>query len=326
MPKRVAGIAVAAVMLVAMGCAKDGNVESRFTGTTVASDATTATTAAPPTTAAALPLEEWASKADRICGEADRAVHDLDEPVTEEDAVAYVSDVLPIQQEQFDALTELGYPDDKADSVEEALGYLSDQLELIQQVIDDLDSGTPPEEAFAPLQEQGDEMDAQLSAIAEELGLEVCGADTSSTTATTAGGSEPVSYGDDPELDALWDACEAGDPDACDNLFFQSPSGSEYEDFGYSCGGVVPDGETAICSDVLGSGSNTNSDEAYTYGDDAVLDDLWDACDAGDGQACDDLFFQSPVDSEYETFGNTCGGRFDLGNVPFSCADEIGTN
>lgn len=43
-------------------------------------------------------------------------------------------------------------------------------------------------------------------------------------------------YGDDPELDSLWDACDGGSGVACDNLFFISPSGSEYEEFGATCG------------------------------------------------------------------------------------------
>lgn len=43
-------------------------------------------------------------------------------------------------------------------------------------------------------------------------------------------------YGDDPELDSLWDACGGGSGVACDNLFFTSPSGSEYEEFGATCG------------------------------------------------------------------------------------------
>ncbi len=64
------------------------------------------------------------------------------------------------------------------------------------------------------------------------------------------------------------------------------------------------------------------SPTARSYGDDPTLDALWDACDAGDGQACDDLFFTSPFGSDYEDFGNTCGGRFDL--PPVSCADELG--
>lgn len=47
--------------------------------------------------------------------------------------------------------------------------------------------------------------------------------------------------------------------------------------------------------------------DANTYGDDPVLDGLWEACDAGDMAACDDLYFESPFGSEYEEFGDNCG-------------------
>ena len=46
----------------------------------------------------------------------------------------------------------------------------------------------------------------------------------------------PVSYGDDPELDRLWDRCAAGDVSACDELWEAAPIGSEYERFGVTCG------------------------------------------------------------------------------------------
>lgn len=51
------------------------------------------------------------------------------------------------------------------------------------------------------------------------------------------------------------------------------------------------------------------------YGDDASLDALHDACAAGDMQACDDLYFDSPLWSDYEEFGDTCGGRTDGGTL-----------
>lgn len=47
----------------------------------------------------------------------------------------------------------------------------------------------------------------------------------------------PQTFGDDPELDALWSACEAGDGPACDELFEAAPLGTEYEAFGATCGG-----------------------------------------------------------------------------------------
>lgn len=45
------------------------------------------------------------------------------------------------------------------------------------------------------------------------------------------------SYGDDPQLDRLYDACRGGDFGACDELYLSSPFGSEYERFADTCGG-----------------------------------------------------------------------------------------
>lgn len=55
---------------------------------------------------------------------------------------------------------------------------------------------------------------------------------------------------------------------------------------------------------------------------DAQLDEWYAQCEAGDGAACDNLYLQSPIGSDYEAFGNTCGGRVPDGAL--SCADEIG--
>lgn len=63
------------------------------------------------------------------------------------------------------------------------------------------------------------------------------------------------------------------------------------------------------------------ADEPYTFGDDGDLDALWLSCDSGAMQACDDLYQDSPVDSEYEFFGGTCGLRFDGEDAPEFCVD-----
>jgi hypothetical protein len=68
--------------------------------------------------------------------------------------------------------------------------------------------------------------------------------------------------------------------------------------------------------------SNEITDDGY--GDDAYLDDLWDECAAGDGAACDSLYYQSPFGSEYEDFGDTCGRRYSQADAPFSCEEAIG--
>lgn len=41
----------------------------------------------------------------------------------------------------------------------------------------------------------------------------------------------PNDLGDDPALDALWFACASGDEDACYDLWWEAPTGSEYERF-----------------------------------------------------------------------------------------------
>ena len=119
---------------------------------------------------------------------------------------------------------------------------------------------------------------------------------------------EGGNYGDDPVLDDLYDQCADGDNQACDDLFWQSPSGSEYEAFGSDCGGQVDRTYPCIV-------------EERKYGDDPYLDSLYDQCADGDNQACDDLFLASPGGSEYEAFGSDCGGQVDR---TYPCTDEGG--
>jgi len=61
--------------------------------------------------------------------------------------------------------------------------------------------------------------------------------------------------------------------------------------------------------------SNTSLEEGYDYGDNPVLDAMWDDCAEGDGAACDDLYLNSRFGTRYEEFGNSCGGRFDPDTV-----------
>lgn len=58
-------------------------------------------------------------------------------------------------------------------------------------------------------------------------------APTPVTETTTA---EPFDYGDDPMLDSLYEECESGVMVSCDNLYANSPAGSNYEVFGSYCG------------------------------------------------------------------------------------------
>jgi hypothetical protein len=147
-----------------------------------------------------------------------------------------------------------------------------------------------------------------------------CGDRTEGGAGCTAIDPTRFTYGDDAELDALWDACESGDAASCDELYSSAPSGSDYEEFGATCGGQT-DG-TEFCDtaeEALPEDSTTTG--AQNYGDDPALDALWDACEAGSGTACDDLYWESESGSAYEDFGITCGNRVEFAG---SCASEIG--
>jgi len=124
-------------------------------------------------------------------------------------------------------------------------------------------------------------------------------------------------YGDNATRDALWDACAAEDWASCDQLYLDSPFGSEYESFGDTCGNRTDGGE--LCVDELGGGTQTGSG---AYGDNATLDALWDACTAEDWQACDDLYLDSDVGSEYEAYGDTCGNKYLAGTQDY-CVDVM---
>jgi hypothetical protein len=59
-------------------------------------------------------------------------------------------------------------------------------------------------------------------------------------------------------------------------------------------------------------------------GDDPVLDQYAQRCYDGDMDACDTLFNDSDVGSDYETYGGTCGGRQPMGNSDVvSCTDAF---
>lgn len=90
--------------------------------------------------------------------------------------------------------------------------------------------------------------------------------DSGDTTNTTDSNAAEGSYGSDPTLDALWDSCEDGDYAACDQLYQDSPGGSEYEEFGDTCGDRnEPSG---FCVSIYGEDSDgSDSTDGFDPGD-----------------------------------------------------------
>lgn len=118
---------------------------------------------------------------------------------------------------------------------------------------------------------------------------------------------DPATLGADPDLDRLWRGCESDGAQDCDLLYLVSPVGSGYESFGATCGGRNgPD--DGLCSEL--------------HGDGIRLADWRSACAAGDNGACDLLYQLSPVGSDDEAFGTSCGGRDDAS--PLTCWARLG--
>jgi hypothetical protein len=65
----------------------------------------------------------------------------------------------------------------------------------------------------------------------------------------------------------------------------------------------------------------TEVSEPFDYGDDPVLDAIYDRCADGSMSACDNLFLQSPPDSNYEAFGAFCGLRVTEPPPDMTCRD-----
>ncbi|MCP5026808.1 MAG: hypothetical protein GY929_11050 [Actinomycetia bacterium] len=80
-----------------------------------------------------------------------------------------------------------------------------------------------------------------------------------------------------------------------------------------SCVADLSDSPEAGSASVGSAVAADRPAEPMAYGDDARLDRLWDACAAGNGLACDTLFWDSAPSSDYEAFAESCGSREEVG-------------
>ncbi len=116
---------------------------------------------------------------------------------------------------------------------------------LVQPLVDELAAaGTPVtfEQgrcAVAAIAAMGS--DGSITDPAEPLVLTPEAAEAVLDCMAQAGPGAIDTYGDDAVFDGLWDSCAGGDNSACDLLYETSPLVSGYEDFGRTCGGVLPD-------------------------------------------------------------------------------------
>jgi len=79
------------------------------------------------------------------------------------------------------------------------------------------------------------------------------------------------------------------------------------------------DDQEAAILECLGDRVGDSAD----YGDDAILDLLWDQCTDGNAQACDELYRDAPIGSRYESYGRTCGDRLP-DSSGLECFEQLG--
>lgn len=208
--------------------------------------------------------------------------------------------------------------DSAPDEISDDMDVLFDVTITLVEAFDGIEDDDPAAlgrmmEAVAELEPRSAEIEA-ASANVEDWAIANCDLPDDFTVfesglADDPSGSDANDYGDDPELDTLWDQCAGGDLAACDSLWFDAPLGSEYESFGDTCGGTRPSSSGGCEFDSqFGTDDGFDVDLPQSYGDDADLDALWDDCEAGDLSACDSLYYSSPLDSDYERFAQSCGG------------------
>ena len=118
--------------------------------------------------------------------------------------------------------------------------------------------------------------------------------------------------GDDEELNDLAEACFDGDMFSCDILFNRTEVDSDLETYSQTCGGRIDEVDGAPgCAEEFDA-EPPDPQQPGDLGSDSAFDDLADECFDGDFGACDELFLESDVDSAYEAYGSTCGGRLEV--------------
>jgi hypothetical protein len=128
----------------------------------------------------------------------------------------------------------------EGDAFEDYIGVSFDETAILVQPI------TPTEETW-------DAGDRESVCVAHLLGEEVDESFEGNGEDYPLGSIGPGGGGGEPQdFSELIDECEGGDNAACDQLYFQTPVGSEEERIGATCGGRSDEALNGTCESVLG--------------------------------------------------------------------------
>lgn len=128
---------------------------------------------------------------------------------------------------------------------------------------------------------------------------------------------------DHPALAGMAVACEDGDMDACDLLYYSAPAETELESYGAACGGRLGLGAVRPCVELLDNTPPVDKFPSPTVGpatNDAVASNYRSACSWGSVLACDTL--TATVSGPLADWASRCGGRFP--NVDGTCISRYG--
>lgn len=134
-----------------------------------------------------------------------------------------------------------------------------------------------------------------------------------------APGTGAQAIGDDPRLDRLAELCRSGADAACDLLYDAASIGSEYSTIGQTCADRGVDPETLWCT----RGFVDRDGDGFLDVDSVGWPGMLEACRDGDMIACDFAFALSPIGSEPERVGETCGERHAVAAAE-SCVERYG--
>lgn len=191
-----------------------------------------------------------------------------------------------------------------------ALDVASESLELCLDEIPLVREFNPEEFAFVAVEEDGRWFVSPFLSLAKVAAV----LNAAAAELSDSGKLEDQDW-IQGQLEELYDYLDAQVPGLGEQL--RSGSGS-------FLGGAAPvlPGEDEPVDPGLGLGGEVPAEQG-AYGSDPELDLLWDACEGGDLQACDDLYLSSPVGTQYEEVGDTCAYRREAGE-PASCLDTLG--
>ena len=174
----------------------------------------------------------------------------------EREAIAVVAAADDGVEEEAERVTEF------LDEIDEALeGVDRDDDEEVEEALEDLDADDflEVQEDLVELAEVVDE-ECDTEIVADFEGEGGDDGEDEETTTTEGDGEEPTttaddSSGEDTSLEDFADlveSCEDGNMADCDQLFFETPVGSEAEDVGRTCGGLGDQTTSGQCEELFG--------------------------------------------------------------------------